>query len=183
VGIDWRGTGLRDCVTGVAADRSNQLEAAAAGERPAPIDQDRLPTRAGAYQQARADFEVSHGRGRGAPLDSRGQLPDDIALPEVALPEVALPEVALPDQVEVPEAEADQSGAEADEAAVDYGPAGDAPGEARLEARVDATDLPKPGRPATMVRHPVGPTVPRSRASRAGLPASRPRRSSWATAA
>jgi Calpain family cysteine protease len=147
VGIDWRGAELRNSTAGVTADwldvAADEPEAAgAAGERySAPIDLDRLPTRQEAYQQARADFEVSHGRGRGSPLDTRALLPDDIALPEVAQPEGA-----LPDQVEVPEAEeADESGAGADGAEPDYGPAGDAPGEARLVARVDAPDLPTPG--------------------------------------
>jgi hypothetical protein len=126
VGIDWRGSVTDVAEDRTPRDRADRPEAGAVGERySAPIDLDRLPTRQEAYQQARADFEVSHGRGRGAPLDTSDLLPDDIALPEVAQPEAAE--------------------AEAGEGAPDYGPAGDAPGEARLEARVDAPDLPTPG--------------------------------------
>jgi hypothetical protein len=57
--------------------------------RPALIDHERLPTRAEACQQARAYLEVSHGRCRSSPLDTSGQLPDDIALPRPA-PQVLL---------------------------------------------------------------------------------------------
>jgi hypothetical protein len=113
VGIDWRGSELRNSAAGV-------------GERySVPIDHDRLPTRQEAYQQARADFEVTRGRGRGAPLDASGMLLDDIALAEAE--------------------EAEEAGAEAAEAEPGYGPAGDSPGEARLEAHVDTLDLPTPG--------------------------------------
>ena len=123
MGIDSRGSRAE-----AAADRPDRPDrrqgAGVVGERPGPIDLDRLMTRAEAYQQARADFEVSHGRGRGAPLDASGMLPDDIALPQKAPPRKA--------PLEGGRAPGDK-------------PLRDAPDEARLEAHVDTPDLPKPG--------------------------------------
>jgi hypothetical protein len=144
VGIDWRGTG-----TGVAADRPDRPDqpdrpdhpgaAGAGGERPAPAGHERRPTRAEAYQQVRAYFEVSHGRGRGGPLDTRALLPDDVALPEVALSDVALPEAGEP------VVDAGEVAGGGPPTAADKDLAGDTAPEALLEARVDTPDLPKPG--------------------------------------
>jgi hypothetical protein len=80
VGIDWRGSVADVAGDRAPLDRADRPEAGAVGKRySAPIDHDRLPTRQEAYQQARADFEVSRGRGRGTPLDASAMLPDDIA--------------------------------------------------------------------------------------------------------